>query len=161
MTRAWHVPPSWMCDQHLLGEHKEIHQAVGSTRAGRSLAGHVERGQLDLASLDARHEELSAEMLRRWPKPAGHASPLPKHEPGPSTPICVVASGAELARRCIACHSRMVDAGAREALALMWEWMRAGADADCRPGELELRLYDEARRKPNESEPEELERFGR
>ncbi len=75
MTRMWNLPPEKMCNHHLLGEHKEMHQAVGSLNAGKSLKGHIERGQLEVHNIKKRHEELVKEMLRRGFK---HKSPLPK-----------------------------------------------------------------------------------
>ena len=71
--RMWMVDPRLMCRSHLLGEHKELHMLVGSVRIGRSLRGHIERGQFELASLPARHAALAAEIERRnW----NHMSPL-------------------------------------------------------------------------------------
>ena len=71
--RMWMVDPQIMCRQHLLGEHKELHMLVGSVRRGRSLRGHIEKGQLQLSALHSRHEALAAEIERRnW----DHSSPL-------------------------------------------------------------------------------------
>lgn len=37
--RMWMVDPATMCDRHLLGEHAEIHMAIGTIAKGRSVAG--------------------------------------------------------------------------------------------------------------------------
>lgn len=44
--RMWMVDPATMCDRHLLGEHAEIHMAIGTIAKGRSVAGRVEHGLL-------------------------------------------------------------------------------------------------------------------
>ena len=59
------VDPRIMCRQHLLGEHVEIHMFVGAINHGKSVKGHLEKGQLEVQSLYARHEELVDEMKRR------------------------------------------------------------------------------------------------
>lgn len=77
MTRQWDLPPEVMCDQHLLGEHKEMHQELGLINADHveAVAGHVENGQFDLSTARDRHEELVEEMLRR---DMNHNSPFPE-----------------------------------------------------------------------------------
>ena len=94
--RMWMVDPRLMCRSHLLGEHKELHMLVGSVRIGRSLRGHIERGQFELASLPARHAALAAEIERRnW----NHMSPCLKVRPTaicgrPAVPSSLTAAGA-------------------------------------------------------------------
>jgi hypothetical protein len=75
MTRMWMVDETRMCRQHLLGEHKELHQLVGLVLAGRVgvLLGHARLGQIDTGLIRERHEALAAEMLRRGYR---HLSPL-------------------------------------------------------------------------------------
>ena len=71
--RMWMVDPRVMCRQHLLGEHKELHMLASSMCLGKTLDGHVTRGQLELGSMLPRHNELVAEMERRgW----NHLTPL-------------------------------------------------------------------------------------
>ncbi len=74
MTRMWNLNPTKMCNRHLLGEHKEMHQAVGTLNSGKSVRGHVEMGQLEVHNIRKRHDELVKEMKRRGFK---HQSPLP------------------------------------------------------------------------------------
>lgn len=78
MTRMWlGVPPSELCDQHLLGEHKELHQEVGTLRNhphGEAVVrGHVERGQVTLTFIEHRHAKLAEELESRG---MNHNSPL-------------------------------------------------------------------------------------
>ncbi len=74
--RIWDLPPSMLCRQHLLGEHRELH-ALWSilTRDRRGYAHHPEtqRWRGKLAALYRRHEALTAEMRHRRYQ---HASPL-------------------------------------------------------------------------------------
>ncbi|MEZ0393798.1 MAG: pyrimidine dimer DNA glycosylase/endonuclease V [Desulfurococcaceae archaeon] len=69
----WMVPPSIMCDRHLLGEHVELHMLVGALRRRARIDGYVRKGLLEVASIESRHEEIVQEMLRRGFK---HSSPL-------------------------------------------------------------------------------------
>lgn len=76
MTRMWSgVEPSEMCRHHLLGEHKEIHQLVGTINAGRRL-GEVSR-YVRVEDVRERHEALVREMTGRG---YHHRSPLPPIE---------------------------------------------------------------------------------
>lgn len=65
MTRQWNVHPSNLCRQHLLGEHKEIHFSLGHIRKGRSIAGWLNKGQIDPITYNARHAQLVMEMMKR------------------------------------------------------------------------------------------------
>ena len=97
----WMVPPRRMCPKHLLGEHVEIHMAVATLRLGKSVAGFLEKGLLDLARLRQRHDELVREMLRRGYR---HNSPLglvPRRKGGR---VDRRANARELARRCPDCR---------------------------------------------------------
>lgn len=101
MTRMWMVDPSIMCRNHLLGEHKEIHQLVGSILAGRSVAGHAERGQIEASRIRSRHRELAAEMAARG---YSHQSPLPDFPRTRAGKVDRKAAAAELFRRCAGCR---------------------------------------------------------
>jgi hypothetical protein len=74
--RIWDVEPAFLCDRHLLGEHRELH-AVWTilTEGKRGYASHPEtlRWRGRLAALYARHEREVAEMDRRG---FNHRSPL-------------------------------------------------------------------------------------
>lgn len=71
----WMVDPEIMCRQHLLGEHKELHQLVGHIDAGNLsvIKGHAEKNQIDTSKIQERHEALVEEMKRRG---FNHDSPL-------------------------------------------------------------------------------------
>jgi hypothetical protein len=59
------VNPRFMCRQHLLGEHVEIHMFIGTLSRGKSVKGYLEKGLLEVHNLYSRHEELVEEMKRR------------------------------------------------------------------------------------------------
>ena len=65
MTRMWMISPSKMCRQHLLGEHKELHQLIGSLNKGKSVKGHINKGQVEIHNIKSRHKELVKEMKLR------------------------------------------------------------------------------------------------
>lgn len=75
MTRMWCLPAEYLCQQHLLGEHAECHQLAGSIAAGRidNVRGHADKGQVDTARLQERHDALAEEIQRRG---GTHDSPL-------------------------------------------------------------------------------------
>lgn len=58
-----------LCREHLLGEHKEMHQEAGTLLNhphGEAIVdGHAEAGQVKLSLLEPRHDELVEEMERR------------------------------------------------------------------------------------------------
>lgn len=76
VTRMWMVNPDVLCRQHLLGEHKELHQLVGMINAERlgPVRGHARLSQIDTTLIKERHEALVAEMIARG---YNHKSPLP------------------------------------------------------------------------------------
>ena len=102
--RMWMVDPRKMCDQHLLGEHVEIHMCVGTLRRGRSVAGFLAGGLLELHNLERRHEQLVAEMTRRGMR---HQSPLPRFKRQRAGRVDRRGNLAELARRCEECRARI------------------------------------------------------
>ena len=75
-VRIWDVPPSLLCRQHLLGEHRELHGLWHILREDRQGYAHhpeTRRWRGKLAALYERHEALVVEMARRGYQ---HASPL-------------------------------------------------------------------------------------
>lgn len=74
--RIWDLPPAYLCRQHLLGEHRELHAIWSVLTQGKTgYINHPEtrRWRGRLAALLRRHEELVAEMERRGYR---HRSPL-------------------------------------------------------------------------------------
>lgn len=72
--RMWMIEPNKLCRKHLLGEHNEIHKAVGNLRhSGKWTKALIEKGFLEPQNFVARHKALVNEMLDRGYK---HESPL-------------------------------------------------------------------------------------
>ena len=74
--RIWDVDPAFLCRQHLLGEHRELHAIWTVLQRGtKGYSRHPEtrRWEGKLAALYLRHDALVAEMTRRG---YNHASPL-------------------------------------------------------------------------------------
>lgn len=103
MTRMWNLPPEKMCDRHLLGEHKELHQAVGSLNNEKSLRGHVEMGQIEIHKIKKRHVEIVKEMLARG---FNHKSPLPEFNSFKAGYIDPEFNKKDLISRCKECRKR-------------------------------------------------------
>jgi hypothetical protein len=110
MTRMWGVDPRLLCDQHLLGEHVEMHMFLGGIRKGHSVRGYTDNGIVDPHRVFARHEALARELERRG---MNHRSPMvlnPEDESAiASLPVATIdAEGnlVELARRCERCRER-------------------------------------------------------
>ena len=101
--RMWMVNPRRMCDQHLLGEHVELHMLVGTLVRKRSVAGFVENKLIEVHNVRRRHAELVAEMTRRGMK---HKSPLPPFRAIKLGKVSVRANLIELASRCQDCRAR-------------------------------------------------------
>lgn len=97
----WMVNPKILCRQHLLGEHKELHQLVGSLRKGRSIKGHIEKGQVEIHNIKKRHAELVKEMQKRGYK---HQSRLKKFKSQKLGKINILKNYLELENRCKECR---------------------------------------------------------
>jgi len=71
------IPIKQLCDQHLLGIHKELHQEAGTIENhphGKAiLEGHYRLAQVDTTELVSRHKQVVEEMERRG---MNHGSPL-------------------------------------------------------------------------------------
>ena len=102
MVRMWGVDPKKMCTKHLLGEHVELHMMLGSLKKGKSLKGHIEKGQVEVHNIRKRHGQLVKEMLARGFR---HSSPLPKDvRLFRAGRLKIIENEKELARRCKDCR---------------------------------------------------------
>lgn len=104
--RMWMVSPDELCDQHLLGEHHELHTVPGMIEANpNAIRSLCSNGMLDLSCLESRHWLLAKEMQRRG---MNHDSPLfftnPLDTSGTVDPI---QSRADLRDRCASCADRL------------------------------------------------------
>jgi len=108
--RMWMVDPERMCNQHLLGEHNEIHMFIGSLTKKKKLDGFLIKGLLEPNSIKSRHEELLKEMIKRG---FNHHSPIVDVpdisylEDLVNVTVNPVESYKELLRRCEKCRLRL------------------------------------------------------
>lgn len=78
MTNFWlGIPVENLCDQHLLGLHKEIHQEAGTIEnhphGEAIMKSHYRLAQVDTTELCRRHRQVAEEMKQRG---MNHESPL-------------------------------------------------------------------------------------
>jgi hypothetical protein len=78
MTRMWDVNPKVMCTNHLLGEHREMHQVKGMVEkyehAEAVMEGLAGSNAIDTDKIRERHDVLVAEMKERGYD--GHKTPM-------------------------------------------------------------------------------------
>ena len=109
--RMWMIDPSVLCRKHLLGEHGEIHKFRHNFVKGHSIRGR--RGQIEPLAMQARHDDLAAEMLRRGYK---HQSPYEQPDLSHYAPedremrVCLETSMRDLQERCPECLARITEA---------------------------------------------------
>lgn len=73
LMRMWMCNPSFMCTQHLLGEHVECHMFAGTLNRKLSMQGYIENNLFEPKSLRTRHDALAVEIEKRG---GVHSSPL-------------------------------------------------------------------------------------
>ncbi len=102
------ISPHLLCNQHLLGEHGELHKFRPSFVKQHSIAGRL--GQIEPRSMQSRHDELAEEMLRRG---MNHRSPYeqPSLDYLPAVDrdgrVNLQQSVTDLCTRCPACRDRI------------------------------------------------------
>lgn len=107
--RMWGVSPKFMCREHLMGEHLEIHMFLGTIRKKISIHGYVKNNLVEPRSLILRHEELVREIKRR-----GYTHKSPVEDPDLSylpedianAKLDKPRAAIELFRRCTKCLER-------------------------------------------------------
>ncbi len=99
--RMWKVNPKNMCRKHLLGEHVEMHMFIGVINKGKSLAGYINTGLVEIDQIIIRHNELVEEMKNRG---YNHKSPINIDYKLPSLgQVNILSNEKELKHRCKDC----------------------------------------------------------
>lgn len=102
------VDPRKMCNQHLLGEHNELHMLVGTMNnhphGEAIIEGLAERGMIEPQSIRARHDALVISMIHRQ---INHDSDLDSFSTGVRGSVDREQSRYELRDRCRACRKRL------------------------------------------------------
>lgn len=112
--RMWMVNPRYMCRQHLLGEHLEIHMFAGAMNKNKNLNGFARNGLLEPYSLHGRHDNLVKEMERRGythktPMPVVNLSSLDSDLR--NSKVDMIRSEHDLFGRCQECKKRFLKGG--------------------------------------------------
>ncbi len=102
--RMWNISPKKMCNQHLLGEHVELHMLVGTLNKNRSIKGYITNNLIEIHNITKRHKEIFNEMIVRGFK---HNSPLPKFKIFKAGKISKKKNKIELMKRCKKCRKRI------------------------------------------------------
>jgi len=105
----WCLPPAYLCRNHLMGEHAELHQLVGTILRhphGKAIAeGHAKKGNIDTTLITRRHAQLVAEMERR-----GHNHDSPIEDPAVDIgKVDTRENLRDLTERCDECRSRVIE----------------------------------------------------
>lgn len=102
--RMWLINPKYLCRLHLLGEHFEIHKALGNLRnSGGWVRNLVLKGFLEPQNFKKRHDILVKEMVKRGFK---HNSPLLIDVSLPIGYVDIGKSKKDLIKRCLKCRRR-------------------------------------------------------
>lgn len=64
--RMWQIRPEYLCKNHLLGEHNELHKFKPTFEKHHSITGRIfPVVQIEPESMKKRHNEIAKEMIRR------------------------------------------------------------------------------------------------
>jgi len=105
----WGVNPEKLCNQHLLGEHLEMHMFVGCIKKGISLKGYYDNKLVCTNLIKKRHDDLMNEMISRGMK---HNTPMEEinfFKDYKQGSIDLELNINELMRRCPKCKERFVN----------------------------------------------------
>ncbi|MGI9212586.1 MAG: pyrimidine dimer DNA glycosylase/endonuclease V [Methylococcaceae bacterium] len=117
--RMWMVDPALLCDQHLLGEHGELHKFLHNWIKHQPILKRLEGNAMEPLSYKYRHDALAREMVRRGMR---HQSPLTQPdfsylpEEQQAYRIDVEKNMDRLCQRCDTCRERIHTAIALAAL---------------------------------------------
>ena len=101
--RMWGLAEQFMCRQHLLGEHVEMHIAAGSIAEGKSIHGFTTNGLIDTRLIQARHDELAQAIDHRG---YIHASPLNYEDDLNTGWLDINRNAEDLFSRCEMCRAK-------------------------------------------------------
>ena len=109
----WGIDPKKLCNQHLLGEHVEMHMFAGCIKKGISLKGYYDNKLVCTNLINKRHDDLAIEMISRGMK---HNSPIEETDffrDFKYGEIDLEANINELISRCSKCKDRLVSGTAK------------------------------------------------
>ena len=105
--RMWNIDPKLMCNQHLLGEHGEIHKHRHNFEKKHNMNGRMAYpSQIDPHCMERRHDEIASEMLKRG---MNHKSPYSQPDTSylPEAKMDIEYNIIDLYCRCHDCAARI------------------------------------------------------
>lgn len=104
------VDPAWLCQNHLLGEHRELHALATCVERGHPLDGFIRHKLVEVHNIKTRHDALVAEFRNRgWSSGFDHKTPIGDNfQPYRAGVVDSDANRTELIRRCSACLLRIL-----------------------------------------------------
>jgi hypothetical protein len=106
--RMWNVPVEYLCRNHALGEHLEMHMFIGCLKKGISLKGYIDKGMVEVHNIKKRHDELAKSFSTRN---YNHKSPIEEFDYIETGYVNIEQNIEELKRRCKKCKERIENAG--------------------------------------------------
>lgn len=103
--RMWKLNPEYMCRQHLLGEHLEMHMFLGCFKLGKNIDGYVKNQLVEVHNIKTRHDSLAKEMVKRGYTHKTEMENLLLPERGE---ISLLEGKVELLFRCEKCRDRLL-----------------------------------------------------
>ena len=111
--RMWMIEAYLLCQQHLVGEHSELHKHLPSLRKGHSVMKRFDPVvQMQFVGYVERHDEIAIEMIRRG---MNHTSPLTDvpdftvhYSDYMDERVDLVVSIDDLMQRCPMCRARIL-----------------------------------------------------
>ena len=97
----WNIKPEKMCNQHLLGEHVEMHMFIGCINKNKSIKGYLDKNLVEVHNIKRRHSQLAKEMKKRN---INHKSELPKYKFIKMGKVFTKNNEIELNKRCKNCR---------------------------------------------------------
>jgi len=108
-VRMWGIETKKLCNQHLLGEHVEMHMFIGCIKKGISLKGYYDNKLVCTNLIKKRHDYLAIEMISRG---MNHKSPIIEMDllrDFKYGEIDLEANKKELISRCPKCRDRFIN----------------------------------------------------
>jgi hypothetical protein len=100
----WQIPPDFMCQKHISGEHYELHKHLHSFQKKHSITGRIKPVvQIEPASMEIRHNELANYMNHNSPYTQPDISYLPIDEQKAKVDLNI--SYKDLSDRCPECRA--------------------------------------------------------
>lgn len=102
--RMWMIPPIFLCNKHLLGQHAELHMLSNCIEKNKSLKGYIKKKVIEPKSIVKYHNMVVSEMKFRG---FIHKTPLTKVQTDIDCVVDKYESLNELSKRCFYCRKKI------------------------------------------------------